>query len=187
VFSDIEQRPSLTGHAGRTMDSIIGKLTGLGLEPLEGEAFEPLSEDDISRLQTILGATLPESYTELLTTFGASMFSREINCTPQGEPLYFGWFYGLNDLVEALNTHQEVLPESVIPIGDDGGGNQFCLGVRGEDFDKVYFHNHSLGWRSDAATYLARGEPVPDDIQYQTVHEVAPSFEQFILNLAVEE
>ena len=114
------------------MDSIIGKLTGLGLEPLEGEAFEPLSEDDISRLQTILGATLPESYTELLTTFGASMFSREINCAPQGEPLYFGGFYGLNDLVEALNTHQEVLPESVIPIGDDGGGNQFCLGVRGE-------------------------------------------------------
>ena len=183
----MKERRSLTGHAGMTMDSIIRKLTDLGLEPLEGEAFEPLSEDDISRLQTILGAALPESYTEFLTTFGASMFPREINCTPQGEPLYFGWFYGFNELVEALNTHREVLPESIIPIGDDGGGNQFCLGVRGKDFDKVYFHNHSIGWRTDAEAYLTRGEPVPDDIQYQTVHEVAPSFEQFIRNLAVEE
>ena len=72
-------------------------------------------------------------------------------------------------------------------MGDDGGGNQFCLGVSGEDFGKVYFHNHSIGWHADAERYRERGEEVPTNIRYQTVYEVARSFEQFILNMVKED
>ena len=88
--------------------------------------------------------------------------------------------------MDAVNTYREVLPETIIPIGDDGGGNQFCLGVRGKDVGKVYFHNHSIGWHADAEAYRERGEEVPVDIHYQTVYVIAPSFEQFILNMVKE-
>jgi hypothetical protein len=169
------------------MDSIARKMTHLGIEPMNGEAFKPLSADDIARLQNKLGATLPEAYAQFLMRFGPSMFAREINCTPHAEPLYFGWFYGPDELVEAVENLREVLPESIIPFADDGGGNTFCLGLQSQDLGKVYFHNHGIGWQADAETCARRGEPVPARIRYQTVHEVAPSFEQFVLNMIGED
>jgi hypothetical protein len=168
------------------MSPFTGKLAELGIEPMRGEAFEPFSKENIAHLQEKVGASLPDAYKQFLAAYGHSMFSVEINCTPQGDPLYFGWFYGFDELVDAIDTYREVLPETIIPIGDDGGGNQFCLGVSGKDFGKVYFHNHSIGWHADAEKYRERGEAVPADIRYQTVCEIAPSFEQFILNMVRE-
>ena len=162
------------------MSSFNSKLAALGIEPMAGPSFEPLSEESIAQLQGKLGVSLPEAYARFLTTYGCSMFSREINCTPQGSPLYFGWFYGFDELLDAIDTYREVLPEAIIPIGDDGAGNQFCLGLDGDDFGKVYFHNHSIGWHADAEKYEERGEVVPTKIRYQTVHLIADSLEAFI-------
>lgn len=164
----------------------IAKLAELGIEPLSGATFVPLSERDIEQLQNKVGASLPEPYKQFLATYGAATFSVFVNCTPHSDPLLFGWFYGLDELTDAVDTFKEVLPEGIIPIGDDGGGNQFCLGVRGKDFGKVYFHNHSIGWQADADAYRERGEEVPEAIRYQTVSEIAPSFEQFILGMVSE-
>lgn len=153
---------------------------------MSGPTFEPFSNQNLAQIQDKIGDSLPEAYKEFLLTYGRSMFSGEVNCTPQGDPLYFGWFYGFNELVDAVDTFGGVLPETIIPIGDDGGGNQFCLGVNGNDFGKVYFHNHGIGWHADAEAYRVRCEEVPADIRYQTVFEVAPSFEQFIFNMVKE-
>ncbi|MGH7140855.1 MAG: SMI1/KNR4 family protein [Pirellulales bacterium] len=169
------------------MASITSKLTELGIEPMSGPTFKPFSKQNIAQLQDKTGASFPEAYQQFLLTYGHSMFSGDVNCTPQGDPLYFGWFYGFNELVDAVDTYREVLPETMIPIGDDGGGNQFCLGVSGKDFGKVYFHNHGIGWHADAEAYRERGEEIPADIRYQTVFEVAPSFEQFILSMVKED
>jgi hypothetical protein len=168
------------------MSSFTSKLAILGIEPMSGQAFEPFSEENIARLQKKVSAPLPEVYKQFLMTYGRSMFSAEINCRPHEGPLYFGWFYGFSELMDAVETYREVLPETLIPIGDDGGGNQFCLGVKGKDSGKIYFHDHSIGWHSDAEAYLRRGARVPPDIRYQTVDEIAPSFEQFILNMVKE-
>jgi len=168
------------------MSSFSSNLTELGIEPMSGPVFEPFSAESIAQLQNKVGASLPEAYKQFLAAYGRSMFSAEINCTPHGEPLYFGWFYGFDELMDAVDTYREVLPETIIPIGDDGGGNQFCLGVSGKDFEKVYFHNHGIGWHADAEKYRECGEEVPANIRYQTVYEVAPSFEQFILNMVKE-
>jgi hypothetical protein len=164
----------------------MDKLMELGLEPMTGTTFEPISKEGVAQLQHKAGASFPEIYKSFLASFGQSMFSTEVNCTPHSSPLYFGRFYGFNELMDAFDTYREVLPETIIPIGDDGAGNLFCLGVRGKDFGLVYFHNHSVGWHADAEKYHERGEEVPDDIRYQTVYEIAPSFEQFIVNMAKE-
>lgn len=89
----------------------------------------------------------------------------------------------VDELVDVVDTYREVLPKTIIPIGDDAGGNQFCLGLDGKDFGKVYFHNHGLGWHADAEAYRERGDEVPESIRYQTVYEIASSFEQFILKM----
>jgi hypothetical protein len=162
------------------MTSITDKLVELGIKPLDGEAFTPLSEEEVARIEATIGVPLPETYKRLLLRFGRSMFSTEVNCTPSGEPLYFGWFLGFSELLEAIENLRDFLPETIIPIGDDGGANLFCLGVRGRDAGKVYFHNHNLGWHADAEAYQERGEEVPANIRYQTVYPIADSFEAFI-------
>jgi SMI1/KNR4 family protein SUKH-1 len=169
------------------MSSLSDKLVELGIEPLDGGSFQPFTESQIAELRRKVDAQLPEKYERFLTVFGCSGFSREVNCTPTDKPLYFGWFFGFDELLLAIECSRETLPESIIPIGEDGGGNAFCLGVAGKDFGKVYFNNHCLGWHADAESLLRQGKEVPSDIRYGIVHEVAPSFEQFIMNMSNEE
>jgi hypothetical protein len=165
------------------MTKTIGKLTELGIAPLGGDAFVPLSAAEVASIEKAIGADLPRDYKQFLTRFGRSMFNAEVNCTPFAKPLYFGWFFGYAELLEAFDNLRDLLPETVIAIGDDGGGNAFCLGVRPPDTGKVYFHNHGYGWHADAERLAARGEPIPGDIRYQTVHPIAVSFAEFVENM----
>lgn len=75
----------------------------------------------------------------------------------------------------------------MIPIGDDGGGDLYCLGVTGDDRNKMFFHDHNIGWQADAEVYAARGESIPADLHHQTVDLIGDSFESFILGLSSEE
>jgi len=165
---------------GVYMDSITKQLSELGIEPMNGKKFKPLTRQEIDDLEERIGTSLPETYRFFLGSYGSSMFSIEINCTPKGNPIFFGSFYGFDEIIDALDSYREALPQSIIPIGDDGGGNLFCLGVQGKDSGRVFFHNHNIGWRTDADKYLMRGEQVPSEIRYQTVFEIAPSFEAFV-------
>lgn len=169
------------------MTSIVEKLTSLGIKPLGGNVFEPLSDDEVVRIEQAVGTQLPKTYKQFLMRFGGSMFSGEVNCTPSTKPLFFGWFYGFSELATAIDCLKETLPETIIPFGDDSGDIVFCLGVAGEDEGKVFVHNNTFGWHADAEAYLERGEPVPPDIRYQVVEEIAPSFEVLIKNMEKNE
>jgi hypothetical protein len=168
------------------MPSVADKLIELGIEPLEGKAFVPFSEEEAMAIETAIGVPLPEDYQRFLLRFGGSMFSAKVSCKAPGERLLFGQFFRFSDLLNAIEYLNETLPETIIPIGDNFGDIVFCLGVSQGDVGKVYSHNTHTGWHYDAEGYLERGEPVPPDIRYQTVEEIAPSFEQFILNMVKE-
>jgi SMI1/KNR4 family protein SUKH-1 len=169
------------------MSDIADKLAELGIEPLDGGTFQPLSQGQIAELRRTVNAQLPEEYERFLATYGRSAFSRLVNCASAAKPIYFGWFFGFDELLLAIECCKQDLPETIIPIGEDGLGNSICLGVAGKDFGKVYFNHHSIGWRADAEALLRQGKQVPSDIRYRIVHEVAPSFEQFIKNMFNEE
>jgi hypothetical protein len=169
------------------MISITDKLIELGIEPLEGEAFTPFSEEEVATIETTIGALLPQNYKRFLLRFGGSTFSTNVSCTAPGERLHFGQFFRFSELLNAIEYLNETLPETIIPIGDNCGDIVFCLGVSRGDVGKVYFHNTHTGWHHDAEGYLERGEPVPSDIRYQVVQEIAPSFEGFINDMEKEE
>jgi hypothetical protein len=169
------------------MTSITDRLIQLGIEPLEGEAFTPFSEEEVATIEKTIGVPLPENYKRFLLRFGGSTFSTNVSCTAPGERLHVGQFFRFSEMLNAIEYLNETLPETIIPIGDNCGDIVFCLGVSHGDVGKVYFHNTHTGWHYDAEGYLDRGEPVPSDIRYQVVQEIAPSFEEFINNMEKEE
>ena len=70
----------------------------------------------------------------------------------------------------------------MIPIADDGGGHQICVGIKGKECGKVYYWDHHNEW--DEQDYLEDyGEPMPSDVKFQNVYLIAESFEDFIRRL----
>ena len=165
------------------MDDIVNKLIKLNIKPLGSGDFLPLTGEEVAKLEDFAGTRLVAGYKQFLMRFGRSMFSNEVNCSASAEPLYFGSFYGFSELMTAIDGLRDTLPTTIIPIGDDSGDIVFCLGVGAENTGKVYVYNNSFGWHADAANRLSHGERYPSDIRYQTVQEIAPSFEDFVGNM----
>jgi SMI1-KNR4 cell-wall len=162
------------------MTSIDDNLATLGITPVGSETFEPFSLKEIGRIEEMIRVQLPETYKRFVMKYGNSMFSTGADSTPSEKPVNYCCFFGFEELLTAIECLKETLPETIIPIGDDSGDIVLCLGVSRRDMGKVYIHNSGWGWHADAERYLERGEPVPSDIRYQAVHQVAPSFEEFV-------
>ncbi|KOS49082.1 hypothetical protein AN272_20350 [Bacillus amyloliquefaciens] len=73
------------------------------------------------------------------------------------------------DVKSMTVTYKEQMPDWIIPIADADGGDQICLGVKGEAAGKVYFWDHELT-NGVKDTFL-----------------VANSFSDFIQSLFIEE
>ena len=69
------------------------------------------------------------------------------------------------------------MPEELIPIGDDGGGNKICLCVSGEHTGCIYYWDHEL--ECTGGTY-EDGTPVT---MWDNCYFVANSFTEFLDSL----
>ena len=177
-----------------------------GVKPVRGQIFSPLEEDEILKIEKIVGANLPEPYRSLLAKFGSWSFEEFIsfpysNVTMmqvmKGQSFdlnkrnFLAYMYGSKEddtysLERAIKTYKERMPETIIPIGDDGGGNKVCLGLNGAEKGKVFYWDHDSEWDED--DYLEEeGEPMPPEVKFQNVYLVANSFEEFLNQLRVEE
>src|SRR5260370_32382069 len=118
-----------------------------------------MSEAEIAALEEEIGVRLPEAYRQFLATYGAStfngasqdnpyiLFSRLKALPPQfksGKGM-FDAFYGAERVAHdgyslRVRTHffARRMPETIIPIGDDGGAGQICLGIKGHEAGKIY-------------------------------------------------
>lgn len=169
------------------MTSIDDNLATLGITPVGSKAFEPFSLREVAKIEEMIGVQLPETYKWFVMKYGKSMFSTGADSTPSQKPVNYCCFFGFEELLTAIDCLKETLPETTIPIGDDSGDIVLCLGIGRRDMGKVYIHNSGWGWHADAERYVEQGKPVPADIRYQTVHQVAPSFEEFIKNMKKDE
>ena len=169
-----------------------------GLEPAAGDTLIPVPVDELAALEGDIGDPLPARYREFLGSYGASSFGESVAFQPV-QPLPaaisstgkggFSHFFGATtpaqdetlSLSWNLATYRDRMPETMIPIASDGGGDLICLVVTGDEVGKVYYWDHNNEWDED--DYLDQDEPVPADIKFQNVHLIAHSFEEFISRL----
>jgi hypothetical protein len=167
---------------------IENKLSLLGGVVPIGKAFVPVADEELNAIETALGVALPGDYREFFQKYGAWAFGALVQFQPiEGEIGPLSGFYGskiagTNSLMRNVEMYQGRMPETIIPIADDGGGNQICLGVKGKERGKVYYWDHHNEW--DEEDYLEEhGKPMPPEVKFQNVHLIAESFEDFIRRL----
>jgi hypothetical protein len=148
------------------------------LKELNAKIISPLTDTQLRSLEIKVNFLLPPSYRWMLSNYGGLTLPDVFYQDPQLKSLVrFGWFFDFDELVDALESYAEAIPIEMIPIGEDGGGNLYCLGIQGGNRGKVFFHDHNIGWHSDA------DESDHDDasrIRAQTVYELSSSLEDFV-------
>ncbi|MFB8091748.1 SMI1/KNR4 family protein [Bacillus velezensis] len=119
---------------------------------------EQESKRRIKAFENELNINLDEVYKEFVIRYGGSTIqadnvlfpSLEENPVASNNHLRLGLFYGFGvddadfDVISMTVTYEEQMPDWIIPIADGDGGDQVCLGVKGEATGKVYFWDHEL-------------------------------------------
>ena len=109
----------------------------------------PTEPKFIIELQEKFSCIFPDDYMAFLQKYnGGEPELRTFRCSVDDGTSLINEFYGIGDMDSNLEDVFEdldgALPEGVIAIADDPGGNQICLGIRNDTFDKVYFWIHDL-------------------------------------------
>lgn len=167
-------------------------------------ARDPMTEEELVVIENGLGQRLPEDYREFVKTYGAADFNEPVEFRlMEDEPIHpvqslleipiprydrgpFSHFYGSNagnqSLANCIEALKGRMPDTMIPIADDGGGHQICLGIKGKEQGKVYYWDHHND--PDEQEYLEdHGKPMPSEVRFQNVYLIAESFEDFIRRL----
>jgi cell wall assembly regulator SMI1 len=109
-----------------------------------------ITENDIASFEAEIGNKLPADYKEFLLTYNGGMPSkcRFLISEEQGytsAELFYGLTddkdYGLRRNYSLFRIYNDV-HQTIIPIAEDAGGNRICIGLSGENNNKIYFWDH---------------------------------------------
>jgi cell wall assembly regulator SMI1 len=112
-----------------------------------------LSKADIARVEANLGRRFPDDYRRFLLEFNGGRPDVENSAFPfrTGGGSVLHTLYGIKPALKANDLERTTLgewdmedyamPRTLIPIGYDVFGNTLCLGVAGEELNKVYFRD----------------------------------------------
>lgn len=143
--------------------------------------FGTLNEDQMHEVTANLGVTLPQDYAQfLLDTNGGYPVNTVVPLPKkkQAEVQYFLAMKSKNahaNLEKAAGRMKGRIPEALLPIAINSGGDYYCLGIEGERTGKVYLWRHDTEAEDDGSNY------------YKNVTEVAPNFTAFFEGLLPEE
>jgi cell wall assembly regulator SMI1 len=114
------------------------------------DSYNPLSRKIIKKVEKELGATFPDAYLNFLLTHNGG--KPKINLFPiNGDEFdengIIQKFLGIkdgeyDDITHRLRVFQNSIPENLLPIAYDPGGNLICLSIQGSDRETVYFWDH---------------------------------------------
>lgn len=127
------------------------------------EAEEPVTTDDILRLEHQLGVPLPEDYRSFLIQHNGgrpapNVFSIATDGTATDDTI--AWFLcikpdDVNDILETASALQGRIPGYLLPIAVDPFGNYICIGISGSDYGRIYFWDHELESTGSNIYFLA--------------------------------
>jgi hypothetical protein len=137
----------------------------------------PDGERAIERVeQALIGDRLPDPYRRFLLTHNGGtpdpagfVYADESGPYTDSEVARFMGIGDTNyDLEEWSEIYRGRMPEELLPIAVDPGGNVICLAIAGANRGAVYFWDHEA--ESDPPTW-------------SNVHRLADSFDAFLANL----
>lgn len=143
------------------------------------DSCEPLAEIDLDSLEQQLGLDLPNDYRSfLLSTNGGYPVPNgfAIPDNPVDEHGLVHYFLCIDNddvynLMDWAERYKDRIPEGLVPIATDPGGNLICLSATGASSGNVFFWEHEREADEGQA-------PRQDN-----VYLVADSFQRFIDNL----
>lgn len=146
------------------------------------ESAEPLSDETLDGLEKRRGLRLPQPYRQFLLLNNGG---RPDKCVFQYQTqdgrcgssfvdtffsVYEGEYHNWDSYFDTYKSWRKRVPDNLIPIADDPGGNLVLLSVSGEDVGNVYFWDHHKESRT--------GEPTWDN-----VYPIAKTFPDFLDSL----
>ncbi|MDA7026852.1 SMI1/KNR4 family protein [Bacillus sp. CLL-7-23] len=125
---------------------------------------EKVSLENIKTFEDDYNVTLPEEYKNFLLEYNGGDVNPNVFkiSDEQGESA-LNTLYGLNisaeydELSSVFDSLEGELPQELLSIGDDSGGNQICIGISGNYFGKIYIWMHDIeeGEYMDNVFFLA--------------------------------
>jgi hypothetical protein len=142
------------------------------------DPHRPTSRQEIDSFEQRMSIKLPLEYRNWLLKYnGGSPRPRVFRAGsgPEQWTSCVAWFYAiyegrLSNLEREITTFkikETRIPKDLIPIADDPGGNQICLGYEGPNLGKVFFWDHEREC----------------DGSYDNCYLIANSFNEFIASL----
>ncbi|MGL4465787.1 MAG: SMI1/KNR4 family protein [Planctomycetia bacterium] len=172
------------------MDDLAIRLKELGIEPMNSEVFDPVSESELMQIEKEIGSTLPYDYRWFLSRYGRSIFGNAVVCPSlnQLEELTFSFFFGSKSsgsgVLDATGFFKEQFPSGVLPIAEASFCDMYLLATATPNRGNVYFWYHDgAGWESEEERFRRLGQDVPDSLKYTGLEQVASSFSEFVLKL----
>jgi hypothetical protein len=185
-------------------DSVFANLGGT--RAAGGDVSAPLEESEIAAIESQIGVPLPDDYREFLLHHGGVRFKGVSPDNPyivfrtssklpkrvsKSGMLAFNQFFGkernpksdAKSIAWNARTLLGRMPDSVIPIGDDGMEGLICLGIKGAEAGKVYFWDGRNEPPSEDEYLEDYGKPRPPEAMFKNVYLISSSFEEFLNRL----
>ena len=143
------------------------------------ESKKPTNLLEIEKFEELIQAKLPEDYKKFLLKHNGG--HPTVNVYKLIEPINernkeasISWFFALYDgeysnITTEFKYSREKIPDELLPIARDDGGNIICLGIQGDYYGKLYY------WTTN---YSFWGE---EDLNY--IYLISNSFTDFINGL----
>ena len=181
------------------IDELAKRLGGIC--PAGGDEFRPVPEAELRSIEDKLGTRIPAAHRSLLRQFGAFAFRGRYENNPYvyfksktqlpqyitaNDLALFDFFYGPTQqtgpsgLRQQINFFRGRIPETMIPIACDGGAGEICLGIKENDFCKVFYWDMANEPLDQETYFEDYGERMPDGVKRQNLYLVANSYDEFL-------
>ncbi|MBN2256593.1 MAG: SMI1/KNR4 family protein [Anaerolineaceae bacterium] len=144
---------------------------------LNPRPYGPLSRNRLNNFERSLNITLPNDYKDFLLKYNGgqpkpSCFWIKQNQDGSGILNFYGLHDGNKYLSISTYKGKEPygIPDSMIPIGEDGIGNYICISISNDCYGVIYFLDHDI-------------HPYNDHNSLKGITKIADNFTSFINSL----